>query len=483
MKGKSLAIMVAAAAVVGGVGIYFYTSSGNSWRDSGNVAPGTKVLQLEPEKVGQVIIKTHAAQLHLIKKGEEWTVQERGGYPASTENVNKLLLKAWEMKALQEVKVGASQFGRLELEAPEKDAGSGTLIEFKDGNGAPLAGMMAGKRYMKKAGEEVNPMGLDTPGGYAAGRYVMPTSAGAKVWLVSETLEAAAPTPDQWLNHDFIKPGNIVGLALAGSTPERHWKLTRTDAASPTWTLEGAKPEETLDSGKVSPLATVLTSPGFTDVLAPDAKPADTGLDKPEVLTVETTDHITYTLKVGKLTGENYPVTVEVAYNPAKERTTGKDEKPEDKAKLEEDFKKAQKAAQEKFEGEKKYQGRPYLVSKFTVEQLVKDRSSFMQEKKPEGVAPGVGPSGAPAPLFPAPGAMVPPNGGAPRRPISVATPPVSVPANPAPAPAPAPEAVKPQPKPPVVNPPKAAEDAKPAAESKPAAAPGKPADAGKKPN
>ena len=118
-------------------------------------------------------------------------------------------------------------------------------------------------------------------------------------------------------------------------------------------------------------------------MLAPDAKPAETGLDKPSTATIETFDNFVYTLRIGKLMEENYPVLVSVTATLPKERTPGKDEKPEDKAKLDQEFQAQQMKLADKLTKEQKLENRPYLISKATIEQLLKDRSALMAEKKP----------------------------------------------------------------------------------------------------
>ena len=54
----------------------------------------------------------------------------------------------------------------------------------------------------------------------------------------------------------------------------------------------------------------------FTDVLDPQAKPETTGLDHPSTATIETSDGFTYTLKIGKLKGEGYPMTLSIEATP-----------------------------------------------------------------------------------------------------------------------------------------------------------------------
>jgi hypothetical protein len=189
----------------------------------------------------------------------------------------------------------------------------------------------------------------------------------------------------------------------------------------------------------VSSLNTLFSNSSFVDVLAPDAKPADTGLDKPAVATIETADNFTYILKIGKLTGENYPVTVAVTAKLAKERPPGKDEKPEDKTKLDTEFQTNLKRLEDKLANEKKFEGRPYLMAKFTIDSLLKDRSALLAEKKPETpAAPATGTANPPAtPPIPMP---------APAPAVQAVTPPVSVPPAATPVPKPATPAAKPAP-------------------------------------
>jgi hypothetical protein len=411
MKGKQLALLLVLVVVVGGVSWYLQKSNRSSWSETGAGAGG-KVVNLALNDVARVVVKASDGEVNLVKKDEAWTVQERADYPAAYEKVSDLLRKVWDLKTVQEVKVGPSQLPRLELVEPGKEGATGTLLEFKDKDGKRLEALLLGKKYLKK-GEAA--MG-DMPG-FPAGRYVMPLGEKAKVSLVSDSFEEATPKAEQWLKKDFIKVDAPKAITLAGTTDAQHWKLTR-EGGSGEWKLADAKPEEQLDQTKASPLSSLFSSASFADVLAPDAKPADTGLDKPAVATIETTNNFIYTLKIGKLAGENYPVTIEVAANLAKERSPGKDEKPEDKTKLDADFQANLKRLEEKLAAEKKFEGRPYLVAKFTIDSLLKDRAALLAEKKPETPpAPAAGSATPPVP-------MPPPLPGAPQ----AVTPPVSAP-------------------------------------------------------
>ncbi len=125
-----------------------------------------------------------------------------------------------------------------------------------------------------------------------------------------------------------------------------------------------------------------LGSPSFVDVAM--AKPEELGLDKPVAVTVDTFEDFAYTLNVGRKTNDDFPLTVTVSAQLPKERTPGKDEKPEDKDKLDKEFKEKQKKLEEKLGQEKRFEKWVYLVSNWTVEPLLKERSQLLVEKKEE---------------------------------------------------------------------------------------------------
>jgi len=460
MKGKQLAILLVLVVVIGGASWFLQKGNRSSWSETGAGAGG-KVVNLPLNDVTRIVIKTGDGEVNLVRKDDNWTVAERADYPANFEKVSDLLRKVWDLKTVQDVKVGPSQFTRLDLIEPGKGAAGGTFVEFKDKDNKRIEALLLGKKYLKKGDSSLGDMG-----GFPAGRYVMPAGK-AKVSLVSETFEDAVAKPDQWLKRDFIKIETPKSITLAGTTDAQHWTLARENAAAD-WKLADAKPGEELDKTKVSSFGTIFSSANFNDVLAPGAKPADTGLDKPAVATIETTDNFTYKVKIGKLKDENYPVTVEVSANLAKERTPAKDEKPEDKTKKDDEFKTSLKKLEDKLAAEKKFEGRPYLVAKWTIDSLLKDRAALLVERKPEL---------APAP--PATSSANPPSALPPAPKIEAVTPPVSVPppsppkpaaATPAPPPPPPkPATATPAPPPPPPKPASATPPATPSPDAKPA--------------
>ena len=427
MKSKQLAILILLAAALAAAVWYLNKNSKEPSGDASGAAGG-KVVAFPVEQVAQLTIQSSEGTVNLVHKGDAWTVQERADYPANFERIGNLLRKLWDLKAVQEMNVGPSQLARFDLVDPAQAGGAATRVDFKDKDGKPLAALLVGKKFMKKSDAPAGPFGGEE--GFSAGRYVMVPGA-TKVSLISDTLDDVDPKPASWLQRDFFKIENPSSVTLDGATDAQKWKLTRA-TASTDWKLAGAKDTEKVDQAKVSQVASAFAFAALADVLNPDAKPADTGLDKPVTATIATFDGFTYVLKIGKENAGNQPVTFAVSAQLAKERTPAKDEKPEDKTKLDDEFKANIKRLDAKLAAEKKFEGRPFLIAKSSIDSLLKDRTALLEEKKsepPPGAVP-LPPGITPPPPFPsAPGAMLPPPQ---RAPISVTTPPVAVPPVPA---------------------------------------------------
>jgi hypothetical protein len=319
-------------------------------------------------------------ELNLVKKDDLWRVRERSDYAANFSEISGFLLKLRDLKVVQSEKVGPSQLPRLELAAGQ-GTNSATVVELRDGSEKVIKSLSLGKKHMKKSNRP-SPMGDMGDEGWPDGRYVMLGGSADSVALISEALANIEPKPDQWLNKDFFKVEKVRSLAVTFPNATNSWKLDR-ETESGEWKLADAKPEEKLDSAKASGVSNPLSSPSFVDVMI-GASPEQAGLDKPTLIALETFDNFAYTMKVGTKTNDNYPFIMSVAATLPKERTPGKDEKPEDKEKLDKEFTEKQKKLEEKLAQEKAFEKWTYLVSGWTVDSLLKERSQLLAEKKEE---------------------------------------------------------------------------------------------------
>ncbi len=380
MNRNQFITLLVVAAVIGGIGLFLYKRNADSYQGASKA--GQPLLgEFNINDVAHIAIRKDDREANIVKQDNVWTVRERGQYPANFEQISEFVRKLDDLKVVQTLQVGPSQLGRLELAAPGQ-ANSATVVEFKDAAGKILASLRVGAKHMKKS-DRPSPFGDD--GGFPNGRYVMAGNEGA-VSVVLDPLSQADPKPEQWLNRDFFKVEKPKSIAVKAPEATNSFKIFRENETAE-WQLVDATPEEKLDNGKASGLASALSYPSFNDVVVGKSA-EETGLDKPTTVTIETLEGFTYTLQVGgKGPDETLHTTVAVTADIPKERKPGADEKPEDREKLDKEFKEKNDKLAEKLQKEQALSKWTYLVPRWTLESLLKSRSELMAEKKEDDTA------------------------------------------------------------------------------------------------
>ncbi|MCW5554201.1 MAG: DUF4340 domain-containing protein [Verrucomicrobiae bacterium] len=377
MNRKQLLLIVLAGVVLGGIGLYLNSKKAASFERTDKLATEKLLGDFPVNDIVHITLRQHDGEVNLVK-GETWTVKERGDYPANTGSIIEFARKLWDLRPAQSQKIGESQLGRMELLPPDKGGtNSATLVELKDKDGKLIRSVLLGKKSMRSGGGD--PMG---GGGWPNGRWLYLPDKPGTAYLVSETFTEIEPKADRWLAKDFFKVEKIRSVAVNFPEAANSWKLTR-ETEGGEWKLADAAEEEKLDAGKTSSFSYALSSPGFVDVLL-EATPEQTGLDKPTVITLETFEDFTYTVKVGAKTNDNYVLTVTATAALPKERPPGAEEQPEDKERLDKEFKDRRQKLEEKLAQEKKLAKWTYLVSSWTVDSLLKERAQLLPEKKEE---------------------------------------------------------------------------------------------------
>lgn len=380
MNRKQFTLLALALLVIGGVGLLAYRNQNASYKRSDDSLSAKLLGNLAVNDVAQLTIKQGTNELNLAKQGDLWRVKERNNYPANFEQIREFLRQAPDLKFAQKEKIGQSLLARLELTAPGAGANTGTLVELKDKDGKVMKSLLLGKKHMKKPATP-SPMGGDE--GWPDGRYVMVGTDLNQVGIISNPLSNLEAKPENWINKDFLKVENVRAVAVTTGTATNDWRAARTNAAGE-FKLANLKTGEEADANKVSPLGSLLSSASFNDVLPASTDPKTVGLDKPVTASVETFDDFKYQFKLGKGHGENYHLQLTVSAALPKERTAGKDEKPDDKTKLDKEFADKAKKLEEKLAQEKAFEGWIFTVNKWNVEALLKSRHELLAEKKEE---------------------------------------------------------------------------------------------------
>ena len=339
MNRKQFLWLMLVVLLLGGVSIALFWQDITLYRDSGAKIGARLMPELKISDVAKLRLQDADKEVTLALKDKVWRVEQRGGYPADFAEISGLILKLLDVKVVQTETVGASLHPRLNLLAPDKAAkdkgandkgakeGTGTLMELSDASGKVLVSLVLGKVSLKK--DPMNPL-PNAKDGVPAGRHVLVAGRGDSVAVVSDPLEKAVTAPGAWVAKDFFKADRIRTLQLAGEGVSS-WKIAR-DEEWGQWKFAAG-------GGQLHPSAAVtatnaLGSLAFSDVVIDDKA----GAGKAAVLTAETFDNLTYTVKLAPLANGEFVLRYTVAGTPPKTRKPEAKEKPEDVAKLDKDF-------------------------------------------------------------------------------------------------------------------------------------------------
>lgn len=381
MNLKTFIALIVAAAVAVIVAVIMTNKDSESWQ---TVEVGGLLFENLPvNDIEKITVKKGDDSLTLNKDNNVWVVANRFNYPASFQAISDLAIKLSELKPLRVVEASSNQLSRLSLLPYTEAENSGTLLEMTGKGDKKIVSLLLGKEFVRQAEAQRSPMmgGGEIP----EGRYIIVENK-PPVYLIAETLETVASTdPKPWLSKDFIKVEKLssVSVQFMGE-PAPDWEFTR-ESASDTFKLTNQQPTENVDSSKTRSLSSVFTYASFIDVLPADTDPNVTRLNNPTIAILKTLDGFTYTLNIGRLTSDETGryLAVKVDANLPTARTPKEDEKAEDKARLDADFQKNLEHLQKKLAQEKQAESWIYIVSTWTVDNLLKNRVDWMKAEDP----------------------------------------------------------------------------------------------------
>ena len=297
MSARVVAILVVLMAVLGGAALLAQRE--DSTRRPQDVASlGQPLLKdLKAADIAKIRIVEPKSALTLERKEDTWVIAERDGFPADLAKVREFVLKAISLKIAQTEPVSEKDRSRLALDA------SATQVEFAGADGKPLARLLVGKKLFRN--EPENPEKA-----LGDGRFVMLPADDKRVFMVSDPLVQATTKTADWIDKRSFQIEKVKMLEVRYPDGES-WRLERATDSAP-WKLSGAlRPGEQVDTSKANAATYTLGLLELADVAPKDASPEATGLDKPIRLNATTFGKLSYALRVGKLEGENYYVTLE----------------------------------------------------------------------------------------------------------------------------------------------------------------------------
>jgi hypothetical protein len=302
MNARVALILVVLLAILGGGALFYYQQERARRPDNVGTLGQNLFKDLKAADIGAIRIVEPKAKLTVQRTDERWVIAERDGFPADLAKVREFVLQALSLKVGQSEPIGEQDRARLNLDE------SGTQVEFAGADGKSLGKLIVGKKYFKR---EVD----DPDKARADGRFVALPGDAKTVYLVSDPLTRASARSSEWIDRSSFQVEKVKDLEVR--YPDGgDWRIER-DGDNSDWRLVGARPGEKLDVTKANAASYSLSLLELADVAPKDAK--DTGLDNPVTIDATTLDGLAYSIKVGRLQGDNYYASFKSSGTPAQD--------------------------------------------------------------------------------------------------------------------------------------------------------------------
>ena len=373
MGARMLAVLVALLVLIGGGAAYYYQQEG---RTSTVALLGEALLpSIKAADISSIVLREGGDTLTLTRKEDRWILVERGDFPADPAKVREFVLKVLELKIGQNEPVTAADRARLRLAEKGKD-GAATELQFKGAGGKVLGALLIGKKYFKGAA----PDNIEAATG--DGRFVMLPGVADRVYIVSDPLPQATAKSAPWIITDGIAIQNPGSIEMRFRDGER-WRVFRDGKQGP-WKLDPLKAGEKAEQSRLSSAAYGLYELKIADVAPMDFKPEASGLDTPITLSATGEEGARFTIKLGKLRKTDLYASIVMDNVPAdKPRVPAKDEKPEDKGKIDKEYSEFLAKRTARYAREKSLSNYTVLLTMRSLSDILKRRDELL-DKKPE---------------------------------------------------------------------------------------------------
>ena len=153
---RLVALVVIALLALGGAS-YFAGRRNGSAQTQGALLFPTLAAQLNSVAELTVLKGSSSPAVSVHRQGEQWTVAERGNYPADTGKLRRLLLSLTDAKIIEEKTSNPASYSIIGVEDPLKPEATGVevTVTAADGKHAVIVGKSAPEgSYVRRAGEE-----------------------------------------------------------------------------------------------------------------------------------------------------------------------------------------------------------------------------------------------------------------------------------------------------------------------------------------
>jgi len=173
--------------------------------------------------ISRIVVKKGEQEAILVRDaaGKNWSVENKGGYPAKFDSIRPIVAGLAEASIIEPKTSKPDLYDRLEVEDPSKAGAKSTLITLQDENGNPMASLVLGKRdYGGKAPDPFSAPPEGKP------RHFVRRNGEAQSFLAETELEVQAD-PLSFvdknaieLKNERVKSAIIVHPAVPAPPPE-----------------------------------------------------------------------------------------------------------------------------------------------------------------------------------------------------------------------------------------------------------------------
>ncbi|MGH8707011.1 MAG: DUF4340 domain-containing protein [Burkholderiales bacterium] len=352
MNARIAAVLVVLLTVLGGGALLMYQQERARQPAAADALGQPVVRDLQAADIARIVIREPGATLTLQRRDANWVIAERAGFPAALGTVRQLVLSVLELKVGSREPIAGKDRARLRLDA------KGTQLEFLGADGKSLASLIVGKKYFKREPEDADQAAGD-------GRFVLLPAAPGSVIVVADPLALATTNSATWIAKTGFGAEKVRTLEV-DPVGGGKWRIERArDDAN--WKLTPLYAGEKLDVIRANSASYSLNRVEIADVAAPGVGTEITGLDRPTTVVAATFDGLNYTLKLGKLRGDDYYATLWVSGAP---QAAGPDAAERGKS------------LAERLPREKALSGHILLIPRSKFEDVLKKRAELLEKKE-----------------------------------------------------------------------------------------------------
>lgn len=293
--------MLAATLIAVGAAVLVQEPVEEPLREGGRFFPG---LLATVNNVQKVLVRARDYQVTLVRKGNDWSIKEKGGFPAAQENVRGLIIGLARLEKIEAKTTNRDLYSELGVQGGDELAAGAMLVELVGENDKQLAAVIIGK--YKAA-----------PGGGAAAQVYVRRPDDNQAWLVEGNVPRTVAVRD-WLQSEIINlaRSRVRAVSVMHADGEQV-TVSKAKPEDADYQLQGLAPDEQVESVyDVNRIVDSLVSLSAVDVLPASAYREGGGKTGAATIKLSTFDGLQVLLRVER-SGDSVHVRLSASFDEA----------------------------------------------------------------------------------------------------------------------------------------------------------------------